>query len=87
MIEIVSFEVFLEETWDYVSKYAVPDIFWDKNQEFIREVTFEMYELYRKGVQITDTGILKETLTIKNCGKSLEMFFSMLNKYKNTISF
>ena len=87
MIEIISFERFLEETWDYVSKYAVSDSFWEKNDEFIRETTFEMYELYRKGIKIDERGVYYETLTTKHCGKSLEIFFSMLNKYKNTIKF
>jgi len=87
MIEILSFENFIEQTWDYVSKYAVSDTFWMNNADLIRETTYEMYELYRKGIYTTEYGELQETLTIKHCGKSLEIFFSMLNKYKSTISF
>ena len=66
------FEEFMEDSWDYVSEMVVSDDFWDKNMEFIREVTFEIYRLQQRYYVNFDAKI---------AGKTLEIFFSNIVKY------
>ena len=66
---VLSFEQFIEETWDYVSEYIVTDDYWESNEEFIRELTYALYNKYRKG---------NNDLTPKKCGNILEGFFVKL---------
>lgn len=82
---MLNFEDFIEESWDYVSKHVISDEYWEKNQKFIRELTFELYEEYKKGIIRLPTGVVMETLSPKVCGKLLESFFAKLHKFKNKI--
>lgn len=82
---ILNFEGFIEETWDYVSQYVVSDDYWEANNEFIREVTFELYELYRKNLIRNEDGSMIERITTKDCGKMMEAFFSVLKRYQSKI--
>ncbi len=82
-----SFEEFIEDTWDYVSRYVVSDEYWEKNNLFIREVSFELYEIYRKNLIEMPDGTTIEKISVKECGKILESFFAVLNNYYSTIEF
>lgn len=82
---VINIEGFIEETWDYVSKYVVSDDYWELNNEFIREVTYELYELYRKSLIRKQDGTIVERITTRECGRMLESFFSTLNKYQDKI--
>lgn len=81
-VNILTFEDFLEESWDYVSSYVIDDDDWDNNFEFIKETTFDIYQLYLKSVEKTPDGLIYTTLTPKLCGKMLESFLSNLIKHK-----
>lgn len=82
---MLNFEDFIEEAWDYVSKHVISDEYWENNQKFIRELTFELYEEYKKGIIILPSGQSLETLTAKTCGRILESFFVKLDKFKDKI--
>ena len=76
----INFEEFLDISWDYVSMNVVSDEYWDTHQEFIRELSFDAYTLYKNSLVDNLDGTYKETLTPKICGKFLECFFSRLIK-------
>ena len=40
---ILDYNEFFEEVWDYISEDVVTDEFWQNNEEFIRELTFDYY--------------------------------------------
>lgn len=78
----ISFENFIEETWDYVSEYVVSDAYWEQNEEFIRTLTHDMYIQYKKGLRKTEDNYIIETLTPKMCGRIIELFFKNLKEFK-----
>ena len=82
---MLNFEDIIEESWDYVSKHVISDEYWENNQKFIRELTFELYEEYKKGIIVLPSGQMVETLSAKTCGKLLESFFAKLHKFKDRI--
>lgn len=84
---ILDFEEFIEEAWDYVSKYVVTDIFWEENNDFILELTYELYQKHLKSGVVYEGDIKKAKFTAKEAGRLLESFFSMLVKYKNTLKY
>lgn len=77
----ISFENFIEEAWDYVSENVVSDDYWNNNQDFINQLTHDLYKQYRKGLVKTEDGFIVETLTPKVCGRILESFFATLKVY------
>ncbi len=82
MDNIMTIDEFIEYTWDYVSPFIVSDDYWEKNNEFIREITFSLYELY-KNVKVTNRGKADDVfVTAKFYGKVLEALFSNLNKFE-----
>lgn len=78
----ISFENFIEETWDYVSEYVVSDDYWEANEDFIRTLTHDMYIQYKKGLRKTEEGFIVETLSPKTCGRIIELFFKNLREFK-----
>lgn len=76
----ISFENFIEEVWDYVSEFVVSDDDWDNNQKFIRELTYEYFKQYNKGLMKTEQNVIVETITPKMCGKMLEATFATMKK-------
>lgn len=78
----ISFENFIEESWDYVSEHVVSDDYWEANQEFINALTHDLYKQYTRGLVKTEDGFIIETITPKMCGRILESFFANLKKYK-----
>jgi hypothetical protein len=79
-----SFEDFLEIAWDYVSENVVSDEYWDENYDFIKELTFDMYNLYVKSLDRREDGTFVEPLSPKMYGKMLECFFSRLIRQEDT---
>lgn len=82
----ISFEEFIEETWDYVSGYVVSDEYWEANQEYITEVTFGFYEIYRKSLYMAVNGEMYPRIKIKEFGKLLEIVFATTKKYQPSLS-
>lgn len=81
-MEKLSFEEFIEITWDYVSEYVVSDDYWEDNNEFIRNITFDLYRLYEKTNMFDNGYCINPKITPRICGKILESFFSNLIKYE-----
>lgn len=81
-MHVLSFEEFIEETWDYVSENVVSDDYWEANEAFIRKVTHDLYKQYKKELIRLDTGEVLERLTTKICGRIMEDFFNSLIKFK-----
>ena len=78
---MINFEDFIEEAWDYVSPQIISDDYWEKNTNFIREITHELYLEYKRGIVRDEKGNCFETLTPKICGRILESFFPKLIKF------
>lgn len=85
-MNIINLEDFIEETWDYVSKYTVSDEYWEENNEYITEMTFEFYEIFRKSHYRTLDGDYIPRIKVKEFGKLLEIVFATTNKYQPSIS-
>lgn len=82
VVKMVDFETFIEATWDYVSVYVVSDKFRTENNEFIMELTYELYQIHAKSGMIDS---MTYKFSPRDAGKILECYFSMLKKYKNTV--
>ena len=59
------------DIWDNVSEDIISDEFWNSHQDFIRDITYELYRVELKNGKIN----------IKVCAKRLEIMFSSLFKY------
>ncbi len=59
------------DIWDNVSEDIISDDFWNTHQDFIRDITYELYRIELKNGKIN----------IKVCAKRLETMFSSLFKY------
>lgn len=79
--KILSLEDFVEEAWDYVSGNVVSTNFYYRNEDFIREVNFDLYKVFKNKVTQVGVNQYKMNLTTKECGKILENFFSKLIKF------
>lgn len=84
-MHIITFEDFIEEAWDYVSPFVVTDEYWEANHELITEITFELYELYRKSGYVDSNDMFVADIKPKTFGRILEVFFSMFSKYQGTL--
>lgn len=84
-MELLSFENFIEDSWDYVSKFVVSDDYWEQNNEFIRELTYELYDIYLKSTIVTSEGDIIERIKPKDFGRILEAFLLKSKKYHNVI--
>lgn len=75
------FEDFIDETWDYVSRYVVTDSYWTENKDFLMEITFGCFDYYRKSLQEQPNGTFVEHITPKDCGKLIEGFLHCMHRF------
>lgn len=75
-MNLLAFEDFLEQTWDYVSDKVVDDKTWNTHIDLIREVTFDYYIIYKNTYFKEDT-----VLSPKIAGKLLESVFDKFKKF------
>lgn len=59
------------DAWDYVPSEIISDVWWEKNLDCIKEMTFELWKLDSKG----------EEVNLKKAGKRLEIIFSNLVRF------
>ena len=79
----LTYEDFLEEVWDYVPEYVVSDDYWENNQTFIRELTYDLYQLYKKSIIKTSyNDVIFNPLSQKVTAKLIEIFFINTQKHK-----
>jgi hypothetical protein len=69
-IEVNSFEDYLD-CWDFLSMDLITDKFWNENYEFIKSMTFDLYQVEKNLGEIN----------LKLSAKRLEIIFSNLFKY------
>lgn len=82
-MEELTFETFFDETWDYVPMYVVDDDFWDENQPFIRDLTFDLYHMYKNSIIKTSyNDVIFNPLSPKISAKLIEIFFTQFKKHK-----
>ena len=79
----MNYEEFLHTAWDYVSENVVSDDYWEDNQEFIQELSHDMYNIYNKSLIDNGDDTFTEKLTPRLCGKMLECVFSQLIRREN----
>ena len=71
----MDYDTFSYTLWsDYISEKIVSDAYIQKNEDFIRELTFDTYKIFRSG-----------GITIKTAGKMLESLFDNLFRVKPSI--
>ena len=78
--QLLSYDEFFYESWDYVSGDIVGDSYWEENMELIQDITFELYSLYRNTFQRVPTESGTQLLTTKVSGKLLEGIFDRIIK-------
>ena len=82
-MEELTFEEFFEDTWDYVSDHVVDQDCWDENQPFIRDLTFDLYHMYKNSIIKTSyNDVIFNPLSPKISGKLIEIFFTNFDKHK-----
>lgn len=82
-MEELTFEEFFEDTWDYVSDHVIDQDFWDENQPFIRDLTFDLYHMYKNSIIKTSyNDVIFNPLSPKISGKLIEIFFTNFDKHK-----
>ena len=79
---ILDYNEFFEEVWDYISEDVVTDEFWQNNEEFIRELTFDYYEFYKKTIVTSQYGEvlfnpLSPSIVARLIEKSIEEFLKI----------
>lgn len=70
---MLKFEEFNEELWDYVSEKIVSNKYLDDHQEFIENLTFDLYTLHLKG-----------EIELKIIGKFTEIYFFNLFRFQSS---
>lgn len=70
---IPTFEEFYEDLWDYVSEKIVSTKYLDDYEEFIHNLSFDMYTLHLKG-----------DVDIRILGKITEQFFFNLFRFNSS---
>lgn len=73
-MNILNFEDFIEICWDYVSENIVSDDYWEKEQDFIQEITFTFYQRYKKNL---------DGLSPKQYGSVFEAMFKKIQEKEN----
>lgn len=88
--DLISYDDFVSEAWDYVSEKVVSDQYWENNFDFIQECTFDMYNFYSKKIKNvttegSDNPVFVEGITVKECGKILESMFSNIIRFQQIV--
>lgn len=79
-MEELKYEEFFDEVWDYVSEDIVDDVFWDNNQPMLRELTYDLYYMYKNSLVKTNyDSVIFNPLSPKVVAKLIETFFTNLN--------
>ena len=70
----MDYDKFRHILWsEYISEKIVSDTYIEKNEDFIRELTFDAYKMYLAG-----------GITLKIAGKMFESFFDNMFRFKPT---
>jgi hypothetical protein len=77
---IYTYDNFFEDSWDYVSEHIVDDTYYENNTDFIRELTYDLYNQYENSNRLST--LEKQAASTKEVGKLLEIFFSNLIRHK-----
>lgn len=73
-MNVVSYDNFIEESWDYVSENVVSDDYWETHQDLILGITFRIYNFYKQNVKN------KIYIDIKDYGRMIESLFVEIQK-------
>lgn len=81
-MEELTFDEFFEDVWDYVPEYVVDDTFWNENQQFIRDLTFDLYHMYKNSIVKTSyNDVIFNPLSPKMTAKLIEIFLTQFLKH------
>ena len=81
-MEELTFDAFFEDVWDYVPDYVVDDTFWNENQTFIRDLTFDLYHMYKNSIVKTSyNDVIFNPLSPKMTAKLIEIFLTQFHKH------
>ena len=81
-MDILNFDEFFYEVWENVSFKVVNSDQWGNNQEFIREITFDFYNIYKNTCEIKDGNIYSE-MSPTRVARLLTLVFQKINKFYN----
>lgn len=73
MLDKFNYEDFFEESWQYVSKKIVSDRYFYDNQDFIRGITKDIFDIYSSS---------ENSMSTQEYGQILESFFYNLFEYR-----
>lgn len=71
---IITYETFFEDVWEEVSYSVVSDDLWEKNEDKFQELTFDLYQYYKRThIQLSD-GQLYMLIPVKTIARMIESF-------------